>query len=41
LVERQFTADRPNALWVADITYVPTWSGMVYVAFVTDVFWRY
>lgn len=27
LVERQFTADRPNALWVADITYVPTWSG--------------
>ncbi|HET9868520.1 MAG TPA: IS3 family transposase [Nitrospira sp.] len=40
LVERQFTADRPNALWVADITYVPTWSGMVYVAFVTDVFSR-
>jgi len=40
LVNRQFSADRPNALWVADITYVPTWSGMVYVAFVTDVFSR-
>jgi putative transposase len=40
LVDRQFTADRPNALWVADITYVPTWAGMAYVAFVTDVFSR-
>ena len=40
LVDRQFTADRPNALWVADFTYVPTWAGMVYVAFVTDVYSR-
>ena len=40
LVDRQFTADRPNRLWVADLTYVRTWSGFVYVAFVTDVFSR-
>ena len=40
LVQRQFTADRPNRLWVADFTYVPTWSGMVYVAFVIDVYSR-
>jgi transposase InsO family protein len=40
LVQRHFTADRPNQLWVADITYVATWSGFVYVAFVTDVFSR-
>ena len=40
LVKRDFTADRPNQLWVADITYVPTWAGFVYVAFVTDVFSR-
>jgi putative transposase len=40
LVERQFTAERPNQLWVADITYVATWVGFVYVAFVTDVFSR-
>ena len=40
LVERDFTADRPNQLWVADITYVATWVGFVYVAFVTDVFSR-
>ena len=40
LVERQFTARRPNALWVADITYVTTWAGFVYVAFVIDVFAR-
>ena len=40
LVDRQFVASRPNQLWVADITYVATWSGMVYVAFVTDVFSR-
>ena len=40
LVKRQFTADRPNQLWVADITYVATWVGFVYVAFVTDVFSR-
>lgn len=41
LVNRQFTATRPNQLWVADITYVSTWSGFVYVAFVIDVFSRY
>jgi len=40
LVERQFTATRPNQLWVADITYVATWLGFVYVAFVIDVFSR-
>ncbi len=40
LVERDFTADRPNRLWIADITYVATWSGFVYVAFVFDVFSR-
>jgi transposase InsO family protein len=40
LVQRNFKADRPNQLWVADITYVATWTGFVYVAFVTDVFSR-
>jgi transposase InsO family protein len=40
LVERRFVATRPNQLWVADITYVATWRGFVYVAFVTDVFSR-
>ena len=40
LVNRQFVADRPNQLWVADITFVATWSGFVYVAFVTDVYSR-
>ncbi len=40
LVERDFTADRPNQLWVADLTYVATWTGFVYVAFITDVFSR-
>jgi putative transposase len=40
LVQRDFTATRPNQLWVADITYVATWAGFVYVAFVTDVFSR-
>ena len=40
LVRRVFTADRPNQLWVADFTYVATWIGFVYVAFVTDVFSR-
>jgi putative transposase len=40
LVDRQFWASRPNQLWVADFPYVPTWSGMVYVAFVFDVFSR-
>ncbi len=40
LVQRDFTADRPNQLWVADLTYVATWRGFVYVAFITDVFSR-
>ncbi len=40
LVHREFTATRPNQLWVADITYVATWSGFAYVAFVVDVFSR-
>ena len=40
LVTRQFTATRPNQLWVADLTYVATWRGFVYVAFVIDVFSR-
>jgi putative transposase len=40
LVGRQFTANRPNQLWVADFTYVATWRGFVYVAFVIDVFAR-
>ena len=39
-VQRQFTADRPNKLWVSDFTYVSTWQGFVYVAFVIDVFAR-
>jgi transposase InsO family protein len=40
LVNRQFTANRPNQLWVADITFVATWVGFVYVAFIIDVFAR-
>ena len=40
LVRRSFKADRPNQLWVADLTYVVTWAGFVYVAFITDVFSR-
>ncbi len=36
LVERDFTADAPNRLWVADLTHVPTWSGVAYVCFITD-----
>ena len=40
LVTRQFRATRPNQLWVADLTYVATWRGFVYVAFVIDVFSR-
>ena len=40
LVERDFTASHPNQLWVADLTYVVTWAGFVYVAFVIDVFSR-
>jgi transposase InsO family protein len=41
LVDRQFEAPSPNRLWVADITYVATWSGFVYVAFVIDTFSRF
>jgi len=40
LVERHFVAQRPNQLWVADITYIGTWGGFVYAAFVVDVFSR-
>jgi putative transposase len=40
LVDRKFEAGRPNQLWVADFTYVATWTGFVYVAFVIDVFSR-
>ncbi len=40
LVKRNFCADRPDALWVTDITYVPTRSGMAYVCFIVDVFSR-
>src|SRR6266852_9988024 len=40
LVTRQFRASHPNQLWVADLTYVATWRGFVYVAFVIDVFAR-
>ncbi len=40
LVERDFTATRPNQLWVSDFTYIATWRGFVYVAFVIDVFAR-
>jgi transposase InsO family protein len=40
LVKRDFRAERPNELWVADFTYVATWSGFVYTAFVIDVFAR-
>lgn len=40
LVQRNFTAIRPNQLWVADFTYVATWTGWVFVAFVIDVFSR-
>ena len=39
-VNRQFTAERPNLLWVSDFTYVATWVGFVYVAFVIDAFAR-
>ena len=41
LVERDFSADRANQLWVADLTYVATWSGFVYVAFIFDAFSRF
>ena len=40
LVDRHFVATRPNQLWVSDFTYVATWGGFVYVAFVIDVFAR-
>ena len=40
LVNRDFTADRPDALWVTDLTYVPTRSGMAYVCFIVDAFSR-
>ena len=40
LVDRQFVATRPNQLWVSDFTYVATWGGFTYVAFVIDVFAR-
>ena len=40
LVDRNFYADRPNMLWVADITYVPTWAGFLYLAVVLDAFSR-
>ena len=39
-VNRQFHAQRPNALWLSDFTYVATWAGFVYVAFVIDAFAR-
>jgi len=40
LVERRFEAKAPNRLWVADITYIPTWAGFLYLAIVLDVFSR-
>ena len=40
LVDRDFHAEAPNRLWIVDFTYVPTWSGMAFTAFVTDVFSR-
>jgi putative transposase len=40
LVDRNFRADRPDQLWVADITYIPTWSGFLYLAVVLDAYSR-
>jgi putative transposase len=40
LVKRDFTASAPNELWVTDLTYVPTWSGVAYVCFIVDAFSR-
>jgi transposase InsO family protein len=40
LVQRQFVASAPNQLWVADITYIPTWAGILYLAVVLDVWSR-
>jgi putative transposase len=39
-VNRDFSAEAPNRLWIVDFTYVPTWSGMAFTAFVSDVFSR-
>ena len=41
LVQRDFRAPGPNRLWVADLTYVRTWDGFAYVAFITDTYSRY
>ena len=40
LVERDFTADRPNRLWVTDLTFVSTWQGVAYVCFIVEAFSR-
>jgi putative transposase len=40
LVRRDFTATVPNALWVTDLTFVPTWAGVAYVCFITDAYSR-
>ena len=40
-MDRSFDADRPNRLWLADITYVPTWSGFAYAALVIDAYSRF
>ena len=40
LVDRDFTANRPNRLWVTDLTYVPTWAGVAYACFIVDAFSR-
>jgi putative transposase len=40
LVKRDFSATRPNQLWVTDLTYVPTWAGVAYVCFIVDAFSR-
>src|SRR3954452_23803141 len=40
LVERNFAAEAPDQLWVADITYIPTWAGFLYLAVVLDAFSR-
>ena len=40
LVERDFSAEAPNRLWVSDLTYVPTWAGVAYVCFIIDAFSR-
>ncbi len=40
LVNRDFTADRPDALWIADITYIPTWQGWLFLSVVIDAYSR-